>query len=365
MIRLLAIIFGVLLIIAIIIFVVQAIRRPGEEPVDLNVNLDEIKPAAWTPYAGGLQRVNLDGDEDVEWLLLYRYDGGQIGGVIYDAQSAPRGENVLTIPQTPSYLVPYRLLPDYAKGKSVGYLGDLEADWKQLSLDPSMDVNADLTQPRDVLLVRGKREGGLINRYSYFKWVSLDVGYAGAHASTPGWFSLSKDDPQDWTYSEEWVTNNQVTTEIWAWEPQTDRSAICRRAKWLLEPSDLPDNPIRFVGNYDDSDLIFCGGNEKIPKEPAYPEAQLLAYLLEGGANRERVDEEVRESMPSFQQVKVLRLTAPPVLDEYIGEVVQAVGEVDFKSEDGFHAMYWTARMIPPESIKETTKWRLTSLIER
>ena len=375
--RFLGIIIGILVLLAILVFAINAFRSRQAETGNRNIDLDEIKPAAWEPYTDSLLRVNLDDDPEVEWLFFYRYDGDQIGGVIYDPQADPRGANAITVPnQTPNSLVPYRLLPDYAKGKTNGYLGDREVDWKQVFADEGKDINADLAEPRQRLLVRGKREGGLINRYSVFQWQGLAIGYAGAHASTPGWFSLSKDKPQDWTTDENWLKSNASPTEIWAWEPQTDRSAICRRVKWTLQESGPAENPIEFVANYPDSDLVFCSG--KIPSEPAFPEGQVLAYLLEG-ENENRVYEKKRAGFPKFPGgAMVRRLTAPAILDEDILNTEQVKGEVDFKWNGEVYFMTWTAFMVPPGELGEqdgkivvtpdarkTTRWLLTSLTER
>jgi len=52
------------------------------------IDLKQVIPQDWTPLR--IEEADWDGDEDSEWLLLYRYnspDGrGPIGGVIYDSQ---------------------------------------------------------------------------------------------------------------------------------------------------------------------------------------------------------------------------------------------------------------------------------------
>ncbi|MCO6449398.1 MAG: hypothetical protein J5I90_01300 [Caldilineales bacterium] len=361
MMRIILIVLGVVLIVAVLAFALRQFEGRSNTETDLNIDLNEIKPEAWTTYGDGLQRVNLDDDDEEEWLLLYRYDGAPLGGVIYDGQTAPYGDLSIPVPnQTPSYLVPYRLLPDYAAGKTNGYLGDANVDFKQIFLSLDLAGEEPPTTPRDRLLVRGKRQDGRINRYSVFQWISLETGYAGALAFTPGWFSLSEENPDDWAEAENWVADGSFPTKIWAWEPQSDRSNICRRTPWVLQASGDDQNPDLFRANYAINDLNFCNGD--IPAEPAFPEGQMLAYLLDGNAGR--LDESDME-IPEFTGAAVSRVTAPEVLDENVGDPLQVAGEVDFQFEGVPYRMYWTATMIPPEDIKDINKWRITSLIER
>lgn len=363
MIRIIVIVLGVVLIVAVAAFALQQLRGQDEGPVELGVDLNEIKPAEWVTYGDGLQRVNVDGDQELEWLLFYRYDFAPLGGVIYDGQTAPFGNKSIPISnQTPSYLVPYSLLPDYVAGKTNGYLGDADVDFKQVFLSNDRGADQPPETPRDRLLVRGKRKDGRINRYSVFQWISLEVGYAGAHANTPGWFSLEKDNPNDWLEATNWLTDNSIPPSLWAWEPQADRSAICRRTPWNLLASGNPNNPDLFRANYPASELFFCQG--QVPSEPAFPEGQVLAFLTDGDDNRWEIEDTLQE-IPPFEKASVSRLTAPEILDENIGDPLQVAGEVDFIWQGIPYRMYWTATMIAPTKISEVAKWRITSMMER
>jgi len=158
--RILAIILGVLLII-FIVFLGLRLRQErgplfnfGSTSSDLNINLEEIMPAEWQAYTNdqikGLVRVNIDAsvednvvvDAEDEWMLFYHYDlneakdTSQLGGVIYDAQNRPRGNESIAIPeQSSAYLVPYRLLPDYHLPKTNGYLGDDAVEFQQIAVE--------------------------------------------------------------------------------------------------------------------------------------------------------------------------------------------------------------------------------------
>jgi hypothetical protein len=379
--RILAIIFGVLLII-FIVFLGLRLREDrgpllqfGGQSGDLNVNLEEIKPAQWLPYTNdqinGLVRVNIDSrwvdgelvDAEDEWLFFYQYDlsadqsTSQLGGVIYDAQNRPRGNDSIAIPdQSSAYLVPYRLLPDYHLPKTNGYLGNDSLDYKQIAV--RIKGSTESAPVYDRLLVRGQYRNQ-INRYSIFWWLDDRLGYGAAYATTPGWFSLSRLNPSDW---EAWNTGTYIQT-LWAWEPENNRSNLCRREKWQLTESEYPEFVAQSAvdptfAKYG-GDLTFCNG--QIPIEPAFPEAQVLAYLEDGDARR--LVAEPRTAIPSYREVEVFALSAPKILNDGDPPVVQV--DVDFNSNEGWRTMTWTVLMIPPETIKQAIEWRIVAAEDR
>jgi hypothetical protein len=92
-------------------------------------DLQAVLPKDWAPI-GSLREINIDGDADTEWLLLFRYNAvkagykmvGPIGGVIFDPQK--------TGPSATVVLKPYLLLPDLGTGKGQGYLGERDIQLK-------------------------------------------------------------------------------------------------------------------------------------------------------------------------------------------------------------------------------------------
>ena len=370
--RIFAIILGVLLIIFIVFLGIRL--RQGQAPLfdfggqdtNLNIDLNEIMPDEWVPYRDdqikGLQQVNIDTDSEDEWLLLYQYDFGEngpIGGVIYDAQNRPRGNDSIAIPdQSPAYLVPYRLLPDYHLPKTNGYLGDDKVEIKQVAVDIT-GVNPRNQEPlADRLMVRGKNREAF-NRFSIFRWIDEETGYGAAYATTPGWFSLSPENPSDWLA---WDAGEYIQ-ELWSWEPRYDRSNLCRREQWLLNEDAYP----RFVPRSEqeahyDGEITFCIGQQ--PNEPAFPEAQVLAYLNDW--KPERIDAQPRTEIPRYDKVEVLDISVPPELNNGIPpDSPEVKVNVDFNSNEGWRTMIWTVRMIPPETIKDAAIWRIIAAEDR
>ncbi len=369
MIRTLLAILGLIVAIAIFYLVFLSNRKPAPFATPLNVNLNEIKPEQWKPYGDGLVLVNLDYDQDPEWLFFYRdeYTTGQIGGIIYDAQNRPRGDGSISIPsQVPVYLIPYKLLPDYLPGKSNGYLGDEAIDYKlvdaQRILTPTPTPPPQTTPTPSPKTLRGGRlmvRGHFrqrVNRFSVHWWQGPEVGYGSTLATTPGWFSLNGEDPGDWG---KWAQSPKDIRTLWAWEPQIDRSNICQVAQWDLI-GDLQRMPPRwyFVAHYEEKKLRFCSST--IPSEPAFPEGQVLAYLLDGRANRWK---EGVQPVP-FSDVHVLRLTEPEILNVPPERPVVPV-DVDFESNGVIHSMRWLVEMIPPTSIKDPVRWRIIQAEDR
>lgn len=360
MIRFILAVLGILLFIAVI-FVLVAKRDQlflrGEKETQLIIDLQKVKPETWKPiYEKGLLEVNVDGDDVTEWLFLYRNQGdtGQIGGIIYDAQNRPKDETSLALPQqTSAYLIPYPLMPDYPPTKNQGYLADEAIQCQGIFTDDREQEESGRVITGDRLQFRGIYRGRT-SRVSLFWWLDQRSGYAGALAYTPGWFSTSKDNPNwpNWPACGEKSVPEKIET-LWAWEPQMDRSNICRRVEWRLVG-------MQFIADYEHSDITFCSGlssgnNELLLKEPAFPEAQVLAYLLKPDPGRWKNPDRAL-SLPG--PAKVLRISEPVVTDAPPERPVSDV-DVDFLSQGREYHMVWRVEMQPPARINDTVHWRI------
>ncbi len=323
------------------------------------IDIDTIKPAAWQRYGRNLVPLNIDEDEDQELILFYTYDGGNIGGVVYDPQTSPLGNESVPLPDQPStFLVPYQLLPDYSYPKTNGYLGDDRIDYRTAVALPQY------SPPRaDRLLVRGFRNNN-VTRFSVFWWLNENKGYGGAHAYTTGWFSLSYDRPHDWLL---WKNKTANITELWAWEPMANRSNLCRRTYWTITESDVNDAGSRRFERTQPSDITFCNG--VIPREPAFPEGQVLAYLHDADPQRLLQPENTR--FPKYPGAVVDKITSPEWLSVESGNTDANRGDifvnvdVDFLLDGNPYATRWTVIMLRPASIRETIHWRITNVALR
>jgi hypothetical protein len=366
MVRTILAIIGIILAAAILYYIfffnggVFTVDRASTTP--LNIDLQDIKPSTWEPVLKeGLLEISIDKDDDPEWLFLYRDKGStqQIGGVIYDAQNQPAPESGIEPSQLVSaYLVPYSLMPDYVRGKSEGYLADTTVYKKVVRVSPE-EKKEDEEQKDKVL--RGDRLqisgnfNNLPNRFSVFWWKDPQYGYGGTLAYTPGWFSLSETNPKDWP---EWAggENKDVTLveTLYAWEPQMDRSNICRQVNWTLK-GDQTSGGLQFVSDYPHSKLAFCAGGT--PSEPAFPEAQVLAFLLDGQTSRWQQN----SGLVSYENVSVMQISEPEInRDSNIVDVF-----VDFTASDGEHRTVWQVQMTAPTSLKQSVHWRIVSVQER
>lgn len=355
--KILLIIAGIVIFIIIVVVVRQGgFDLFGEPDPTLNIDVKDITPATWTPGPDGLEAVNIDGDEAVENLLFYTYDNGLWGGIIYDGQNRPRGDTDVTAPnQAPAYLVPYRLEPDYISGKPSDYLGNDSVTWQQIYVRSDGDPAAPDSVSRDRIQVRGSY-GGRTTRFSAFWWLEKPRGYGGATASTPGWFSLARTSPSDWAA---WDNKTPITI-LWSWEPQTDRSNLCRRVPFILAGGEQIAPPGTFVRNDAAADLGFCNG--QVPADPAFPEAQVMGWLLEPNAGRLS---SAAVSVPEFSGVQVKRITSPTDLSNQIDGRIVASGEVDFLANNTPQTMAWTAEMLPPADIQDQVHWKILSLVPR
>ncbi len=380
-------IFGIILgVLFIVLIVFLGMRLRGNKPfnfgndeISLNIDLHEIIPEEWLPYTHeeikGLVRVNIDTrwendkliDGEDEWLLFYHYDldpegvTSQLGGVIYDAQNRPRGIDSIAIPdQSPAYLVPYRLLPDYHLPKTSSYLGDDDVEYKQVAVHIKGENPRNQEPLADHLMVRGVNRGRY-NRFSIFWWVNEETGYGTAYAYTPGWFSLKEQYP--FAVWEAWELGDYIQ-ELWSWEPRYDRSNLCRREQWQLTDDEYPQFvPRSAYDQFYHGEITFCNGQP--PVAPAFPEAQVLAYLEDW--NPKRLSEQPRTEIPHYDKVEVLDISAPPELNNGNppDELPEVKVDVDFNTNKGWRAMTWTVQMIKPKDITEAIKWRIIAAEDR
>jgi len=359
------VLIGILFIVGIIAFSARGILGSRKLPSvpglsgaksSLNIDLNQIKPATWQAFNKKLIPLSIDDDEDSEWIMFYLYEGHNIGGVIYDPQTTPLGNEKVPIPdQSATFLVPYRLLPDYQFNKTTGYLGDDDIDYRTAIALPNYDP------PKiDRLLVRGF-ENKRITRFSSFWWINEIYGYGGSHVSTSGWLSLSHDDPHDWLL---WKNKTADITTLWAWEPLHDRSNLCRRVKWQLIEENENDAINRHFQKGPATDITFCNG--QTPQEPAFPEAQVLAYLQDG--NGKRLLQSDNNRFPRYPHAIIDQIVAPLRLDIASTDAgnsqptIQVEVDVDFTMDGDLFLTRWTVAMIRPATIKETIHWRIVNV---
>ena len=151
--------------------------RGQTTPTPSTPDFSQLVPDDWTIEK--VETVDIDGDGEEEWLVIYRYDqsprgfGGPLGGVIYDRQPDRSPENLATPePYRPSTLVAYHLLP--AKGGR-GYLGENvggeDKPWPEVG---EYDANGD---GKKELVIRGYSAPGFPTSLAIFRWVDKERGY--------------------------------------------------------------------------------------------------------------------------------------------------------------------------------------------
>jgi hypothetical protein len=293
----------------------------------LELNYAGTLPASWNPL-GTWHPVNVDDDDDVEYLLLFTYDQGQVGGAIYDSQISPDLLGVVDIPATPvpsptitlvpvplqplAYYRPYRLMPSswsYSYGGNVGH-GFLAAPGDsgnvQILAPPRPDGNATATAEISESTVaqsdENETEAGQENAESssqqneqsmpnpelemmilggdthltFVWWRDQLRGYGVTQLTAQAGFS-----DENW---QDWPSNPIPIQEIDGLDPLTDyraRSQLCRITHYTRDKLSLPPDPsmaglpsISF--SEENQGLTFCND---VPAYPFYPEGVVMAYL--------------------------------------------------------------------------------------
>ena len=293
----------------------------GQE--QLNIDLRAILPAEWVAV-GTWTPVNIDADDEQEYLLFYTYDAsatadgasiaGPIGGVIYDSQtpaSVPASEADARPPAP--WLQPYTLLPSYWRGAGYGFVAPPQAqppsffEVKRVQPDEVLNTYfetlaaqqtggtaatpAPATLPaNDELVVYGGYSAiGGVTHISIFWWSSPREGYGSTQIAASGGLKVVK-----WDGGE----NRSPIRQVRARYAEEDRSQLCKESIWTrtLDPDYTSPGAFRPAVYYVEGPLrlIFCYG---IPNTPFYPEAVVLAWLLDPNGHRDLVAPEQRETI--------------------------------------------------------------------
>ena len=301
---------------------------PPEPSPELNIDLGMILPEEWQAVSSW-DSINIDADADQEFLLFYRYDAsttadgetisGPIGAVIYDPQTPigmPEDSDDSARPPAP-WLQPYALLPNYWQGAGYGFVAPPRQtgrpDWIVVTRKEDSEIEnqyfevlaqqmpvssggqaagetpADLP-PHDELIVYGGRSPiGGPTYISVFWWSTLSEGYGSTQISAPGGLHIEK-----WDGS---ADSSPIRT-VRARYPQYDRSLLCKESRFHRRlDSDTSPGAYRAAIYYQEGPrkLTFCYG---IPQAPFYPEAVVLAYLLQPNRNAQLLIEATRQTIP-------------------------------------------------------------------
>lgn len=207
---------------------------PGGVGSPCPVPQPRIMPEPWLAEPNGTY-INADQDEDLECLVIYRYnvaDGrGPLGGIVFDPQPTPG---------VPGNLISYRLLPrintGYTQGTGIsgawpGPLGSLgQSTAKARLYDANNDGRA------EELGIVGANAQGDITTLSIFRWAGQAEGYR-----LLGYFHAesSVEIASAITPRTEPLGYNGLIERVVTNEPLHDRSGLRRRFEYRRQGSEL------------------------------------------------------------------------------------------------------------------------------
>jgi hypothetical protein len=277
----------------------------GERKSDTPVELQRLIPARWEVIPGSTITCSFDADAEMEWLIIYRYDGttvqddldprsspierSLIGGVIFDAQPALVHEADGSMsPYRPTVLVPYKLLPDYYAGKGQGYLGESRAEVRQWP-----PIKRGQPCQTDEFYVFGFDDGPLPTRLSGFKWSQAAGRFDVAHLVGNARVAFTTE--RDGRLAEA-STFNRL---------ENHRSRLCQVNRFVRRESTdvmvVLEDPSSFT-------IDFCFDT---PGDPAYPEGVVVA-LLRGA---EPVAPSKQTPLPTGDSFLTQNAIVPPEID--------------------------------------------------
>lgn len=298
--------------------------------------LQQSLPSDWTLIpspddVNGFQAIDIDDDDNTEYLLFYRYDSaatasnGPIGGIIYDGQDDTTvydPETTIPIPLQPlAFFVPYRLLPDWTAGKGQGYLGDASVTWEVTPADSETGFESEL-------VVRGSNAIST-TRLSLFNWLGVTGGYGVSYfqgsysVSMPGWEA----------------TSGQRIDKVVTLDAFTDRSKLCKQTNWSRQGTTAQFNSTPQT-------VVFCLG--AVPQQPTYAEAVVLAWLLTRNAD-------FATSQDAQDQISLV----VPAVPQQIGSLTYpGTATITGTGNDTVSQMIVESAFVL-DGVQQTVKWRL------
>lgn len=334
-----------------------------DRSTQLPLPLDDLLPTGWRVHKPEgkrqlLQPLSIDGDSEEEWLLFYHFDNvegganGPIGGIIYDAQQDSAQydpQTVIPFPYQPSaFLVPYRLLPDWRSGKGQGYLGNDAVRFEVTGL---------VTPPRgqensgQELVVFGKQRGA-VTRLSIFRWVSPRVGYASAHFVGSHRIELGPRDPLT------------LVREVTTYDMLSERSNLCKRTTYQRQGDTLVFNVVTPPA------IVFCQGT---PSQPTYPEAVVLAWLLNSpGSARDALVIAGRAAPvnaagpPSVSRVLALTYDSTAMTLDVGQDAISRITVLSTVEVPGpaQRTYRWTLEERKPTTLRDTSRWLILDVVQ-
>ncbi|MEI2689349.1 MAG: hypothetical protein V9H69_06410 [Anaerolineae bacterium] len=296
----------------------------------------------------GFQEVNIDGDDDPEWLYFFHYDGqgdanGPIGGIIYDAQQDVNSQ------QPAAFFVPYRLLPDWRDGKGQGYLGETTVTWSQSWIDPDI-----VDKPANELVVTGLSAGNLPTRLSLFRWQGAEIGYAVAHFIGNAGVLLGPTGRSE----------NGLIGEMTTYNRLNDRSRLCEKMVHTRVSTEL-----RFAATQ--PAIVFCplsaATAEGTPDQPTYPEAVVMTWLLNGKRGDLALNNAQLEALVTPAQVqRVVHVQYPgaATLIRGAAHVAEMSVQTALETTTGPRTIQWNLVELRPTAEERTSRWRIASAQE-
>jgi hypothetical protein len=275
-----------------------------QEETPLELDFAQILPAGWKAV-DTWREVNIDGDRADEYLLLFRYDNGQVGAVIYDSQTgsvaagtAPNATLGTVAVPLPSfgYFRPYPLLPsswDYTYGGETGQgfvarPEDAEAiQVYTAARGPATGALA--AAPPTELLLRGGH-----THLTFVWWKNAVEGYGVTQLVAPGGFG-----GVDWARYAQAPKPLVDLVGLYPFQDYRARSLLCRETAYhrlAVPPAGEAAPVIDFAPS--DEGINFC--YLPIPDHPFYPEGVVLRYLL---GNHERVGDHLVTPGAALAQV--------------------------------------------------------------
>jgi hypothetical protein len=257
-----------------------------QEETPLELNFAQILPAGWKAV-DTWHEVSIDGDRADEYLLLFRYDNGQVGAVIYDSQigsvgasAAPTATSGMVAAPLPSfgYFRPYALFPSawaYTYGGTAGQgFVARPADAETVAIYTvarGAARGAPAVSPPTELVLRGGE-----THLTFVWWKNEVEGYGVTQLVAPGGFR-----GVDWARYARAPDPLVDLVGLYPLEDYRARSLLCHKTAYhrlTVAPAGTATPLIDFAPA--DEGLDFC--YTPIPDHPFYPEGVALRYLLGG-----------------------------------------------------------------------------------
>jgi hypothetical protein len=198
-------------------------------------------------------------------------------------------------------------------------------------------------------VVQGLSAGSVLTRLSLFRWLDVGRGYGVSHFVGNAGLILSAG-----------AADDSLISQVVTFNKLNDRSRLCERVQHARQGSEN-----RFTAS--PPGIVFCplaaGVEPGVPDQPTYPEAVVMAWLLDNQRGDLALDNAaLQATVPgSIQRVVHVQYPGAATLVNRGDFVSEMTVQTVLETSAGRQTIQWLLVELRPTAEEKTSRWRIAS----